>query len=114
MTGGRGMTDIRDFPQDAPAPVQTLPKRYGVRRTAVFTGVMLFVSFIIGICIPYTGRVGAGYLWFAVPFVIIGSASAVAFIIKPSPRLAHVFTYVCMMGLGTLICAAMIAGHLTG
>ena len=34
MFGGRGMIDIRDFPQDKVTRVQTLPKRYGVRRTA--------------------------------------------------------------------------------
>jgi hypothetical protein len=28
------MIDIRDFPQDEVTRVQTLPKRYGVKRTA--------------------------------------------------------------------------------
>jgi len=44
MFGGRGMIDIRDFPQDKVTRVQTLPKRYGVRRTAQFTAICLLIA----------------------------------------------------------------------
>jgi 4-hydroxybenzoate polyprenyltransferase len=41
MFGGRGMIDIRDFPQDEATRVQTLPRRYGIKRTAWFTAAVV-------------------------------------------------------------------------
>ena len=44
MFGGRGLIDIRDYSQDMATPVQTLPKRYGVKRTAQFTTICLLIA----------------------------------------------------------------------
>jgi 4-hydroxybenzoate polyprenyltransferase len=49
MFGGRGITDIRDYPQDMATRVETLSKRYGIRRTAVFTTTSLLVSFALSL-----------------------------------------------------------------
>ncbi|MCJ7531268.1 MAG: hypothetical protein MUO64_09585 [Anaerolineales bacterium] len=45
MFGGRGLIDIRDYSQDMATPVQTLPKRYGVKRTAQFTTICLLIAY---------------------------------------------------------------------
>jgi 4-hydroxybenzoate polyprenyltransferase len=43
MFAGRGMIDMRHFPVDEENPVQTLPKRFGIKATARMTAVCLVV-----------------------------------------------------------------------
>lgn len=112
MFGGRGMIDIRDFPLDAPNPVETLPKRFGVRRTAALTAICLHLAFGISLAIYFFGDLRPIYLYLDIPFVAVGLACAWWFALRPSPVLGRVLTMVFMMGEGTLICLAVILGSL--
>ena len=112
MFGGRGMIDIRDFPQDKVTRVNTLPKRYGIKRTAYFTGICLFISYAFSLVAYFTGEFSALYLYLAIIFVAVGIICAVLFMIRPSSELAFKLTLVFMMGMGSVICLAMILGSL--
>jgi len=110
MFGGRGMIDIRDFPQDEVTRVQTLPKRYGIKRTAQFTSICLLISYALSLAAYFTGEFSTIYLYLDIVLIAIGLVSAWLFATRPSPRLAYRLTLVFMMGTGTLICLAMILG----
>jgi 4-hydroxybenzoate polyprenyltransferase len=112
MFGGRGMIDIRDFAQDQVTRVQTLPKRYGVRRTAQLTAVCLVISYALSLAAYFTGEFSAIYLALDLVFVAVGLVCAGLFLRRPSPRLAYVLTLVFMMGMGFLITLAMVLGSL--
>ncbi|MFC1921559.1 UbiA prenyltransferase family protein [Chloroflexota bacterium] len=112
MFGGRGMIDIRDFSQDTVTGVQTLPKRYGIKRTAQFTAVCLLVAFALSLAAYFTGEFSVIYLYLDIAFIVIGVFCAWIFATRPSPRLAYYLTLVFMMGTGSIICLAMILGSL--
>ncbi len=112
MFGGRGITDIRDYPQDMATRVETLPKRYGIRRTAVFTTTCLLVSYALSLGAYFTGQFTAVYLYLDLAFISLGLVGAIIFAARPTPRSAFIFTMIFMMGLGTLICLALILGSL--
>jgi 4-hydroxybenzoate polyprenyltransferase len=112
MFGGRGMIDIRDFPQDEATPVQTLPKRYGVKRTAQFTAVCLLIAYALSLAAYFTGEFNTIYLYLDLVFITMGLVCAWLFTTHPSPKLARALTLVFMMGMGLLICLAMILGSL--
>lgn len=112
MFGGRGMIDIRDFPQDEVTRVQTLPKRYGVKRTAQFTAICLLISYALSLAAYFTGEFNTIYLYLDLAFIAVGLVCAWLFATRPSPKLAYILTLVFMMGMGSLICLAMILGSL--
>jgi len=112
MFGGRGMIDIRDFPQDEAKLVQTLPKRYGVKRTAQLTAVCLLVAYGLSFAAYLTGEFGPLYLVLDLVFIGVGLVCAWLFVTRPTPRLAYVLTIVFMMGEGFVISLAMILGKL--
>jgi len=112
MFGGRGMIDIRDFPQDKETRVMTLPKRYGIKRTAQFTGICLFISFALSLAAYFTGEFTPIYLYLDLVFITIGIICAILFMRRPSPQLAFKLTLVFMMGIGTVICLAIILGSI--
>jgi 4-hydroxybenzoate polyprenyltransferase len=112
MFGGRGMIDIRDFPQDQVTRVQTLPKRYGVRRTAQFTATCLLIAYALSLAAYFTGEFSAIYLYLDLAFIAVGMVCAWLFATRPVPGLAYILTLVCMMGMGSLICLAMILGSM--
>jgi 4-hydroxybenzoate polyprenyltransferase len=112
MFGGRGMIDIRDFPQDEATRVQTLPKRYGVRRTAQFTAICLLIAYALSLAVYITGEFRPIYLYLDLAFIAVGLLCAWLFATRPSPRLAYTLTLVCMMGMGSIICLAMILGSI--
>ena len=112
MFGGRGMIDIRDFPQDTITRVQTLPKRYGIKRTAQFTAFCLLVAYALSLVAYFTGEFSSVYLYLDLAFIAVGLVCAWLFATRPSPRLAYILTLVCMMGMGSLICLAMILGSM--
>jgi 4-hydroxybenzoate polyprenyltransferase len=112
MFGGRGMIDIRDFPQDEATRVQTLPKRYGIKRTAQFTAVCLLISYALSLAAYLTGEFSTIYLYLDLAFIAIGLVCVWLFATRPSPKLAHILTIVFMMGEGSLICLAMILGSM--
>jgi 4-hydroxybenzoate polyprenyltransferase len=112
MFGGRGMIDIRDFPQDEVTRVQTLPKRYGVKRTAQFTAVCLLISYALSMAAYFTGEFSTVYLYLDLAFIAIGLVCVWLFATRPSPKLAYVLTLVFMMGEGFLISLAMILGSM--
>ena len=114
MLGGRGMTDIRDFPQDCATRVQTLPKRYGVKRTAQFTGVCLAIAYALSLGAYLTGEFSAIYLYLDLVFIAVGLICAWLFVTRPSPRLAYALTLAFMMGMGFLITLAMVLGSMRG
>jgi 4-hydroxybenzoate polyprenyltransferase len=100
MFGGRGMIDIRDFPQDQATRVQTLPKRYGIQRTAQFTAVCLLIAFVLSLAAYFTGDFGPIYLYLDLVFVAVGLVCAWLFATRPSPKLAYALTLIFMMGAG--------------
>lgn len=110
MFGGRGLTDIRDYPQDITTSVQTLPKRLGVQGSALFTAVCLCIAYALSVAAYLTGEFSANYLFLDAAFVLLGVVLAVVFAARPSPRLAHVLTPVFMAGMGGLLCLALILG----
>jgi 4-hydroxybenzoate polyprenyltransferase len=112
MFGGRGMIDIRDFPQDEATRVQTLPKRYGIKRTAQFTAVCLLISYALSLAAYLTGEFSTIYLYLDLAFIAIGLVCVWLFATRPSPKLAYILTIVFMMGEGSLICLAMILGSM--
>jgi 4-hydroxybenzoate polyprenyltransferase len=112
MFGGRGMIDIRDFPQDEVTRVQTLPKRYGVKRTAQFTAVCLLIAYALSLAAYFTGEFSTVYLYLDVAFIAIGLICVWLFATRPSPKMAYALTLVFMMGEGFLICLAMILGSM--
>jgi 4-hydroxybenzoate polyprenyltransferase len=112
MFGGRGMIDIRDFSQDEHTRVKTLPKRYGIKRTAQFTAVCLLIACVLSLAAFFTGEFNAVYLYLDLAFVIIVSVCAWLFAARPSPKLAYALTLVFMMGTGLLICLAVILGSM--
>ncbi len=112
MFGGRGMIDIRDFSQDEHTRAQTLPKRYGIKRTAQFTAVCLLIACALSLAAYFTGEFNAVYLYLDLAFVTIVSVCAWLFATRPSPKLAYALTLVFMMGTGLLICLAMILGSI--
>ena len=112
MFGGRGMTDIRDFPQDSLTRVQTLPKRYGVKRTAQFTGVCLVIFYALSFGAYLTGEFNTIYLYLDLVFITVGLVCAWLFVRRPSPELAYKLTLIFMMGMGFLITLAMVLGSI--
>jgi 4-hydroxybenzoate polyprenyltransferase len=112
MFGGRGMIDIRDFPQDEVTRVQTLPKRYGIKRTAQFTAICLLISYALSLAAYFAGEFSTVYLYLDLAFIAIGLVCVWLFVTRPSPKLAYVLTMVFMMGEGFLICLAMILGSM--
>ncbi len=112
MFGGRGMIDIRDFSQDEVTRVQTLPKRYGVKRTAQFTAICLLISYALSLAAYFTGEFSTIYLYLDIAFIAVGLVCAWLFATRPSPRLAYHLTLVFMMGMGSVICLAIILGSL--
>jgi len=112
MFGGRGMTDIRDFPQDSLTRVQTLPKRYGVKRTAQFTGVCLVISYALSLGAYLTGEFSAIYLYLDLVFIAVGLVCAWLFVKHPTPELAYTLTLIFMMGMGFVITLAMVLGSM--
>jgi len=112
MFGGRGMIDIRDFPQDKVTRVQTLPKRYGIKRTARFTAICLLISYALSLAAYFTGEFNIIYLYLALVFTIVGLVCAWLFTTRPSPKLAYTLTLVFMMGMGSIICLAIILGSI--
>jgi 4-hydroxybenzoate polyprenyltransferase len=112
MFGGRGMIDIRDFPRDRSTRVQTLPKRYGIKRTAQFTAICLIIAYALSLAAYFTGEFSAIYLYLDVIFIVVGIVCVWLFTTRPTPRLAYTLTLIFMMGMGFLICLAMILGSL--
>ena len=112
MFGGRGMIDIRDFSQDQATRVQTLPLRYGIKRTAQFTAVSLLIAYALSLAAYFTGEFSAAYLYLDLVFIAVGLVCAWLFATRPSPRLAYALTIVFMMGMGSLICLAMVVGSM--
>jgi len=112
MFGGRGLTDIRDFPQDEATRVRTLPKRYGVKRTVQLTTISLLIAYALSLAAYFTGEFSNIYLYLDLVFIGVSLTCTLIFAMRPSPSLAYILTYVFMMGMGSLICIAIILGSL--
>ncbi len=112
MFGGKGVTDIRDFPQDQETPVQTFPKQYGIKRTAQITAVSLLISYAFSLGAFFTGEFNNLYLYLVIVFIVTGLIITGLFLYKASPELALKITMVYMMGQGMIICLAVILGSL--
>lgn len=112
MFGGKGVTDIRDFPEDQETPVQTFPKQYGIKRTAQITAVSLLIAYAFSIGVYFTGEFSKLYLYLDIVFIITGLIITLLFLYKASPELALRITMVYMIGQGALICVAIILGKL--
>ena len=112
MFGGRGMIDIRDYPLDQETRVQTLPKKYGIKNTAIFTLVCLVIAFALSLAAYFTGEFTRLYLYLDLLFILIGMICAVLFAARPTPRLAWQLTLVFMVGSGSLMCLAMVVGSI--
>ena len=112
MVGGRGTIDVRDFPQDKVTGVQTPPKRYGIRRTARFTATCLLIAYALSVAAYFTGEFSPIDLYLDLAFIVVGVMCTWLFASRPDPTMAYVLTLVCMMGMGSIICLAMILGSM--
>ncbi|MCG3220979.1 MAG: hypothetical protein H7641_06325, partial [Candidatus Heimdallarchaeota archaeon] len=112
MFGGKGVTDIRDFPQDVETPVQTFPKRFGIKRTAQITAISLLIAYAFSLGAFFTGEFSYFYLYLDIVFIVTGLIITGLFLYKASPELALRITMVYMMGRGVIICLAIILGKL--
>jgi len=110
MFGGRGVTDIRDFPIDKETPVQTMPKKYGLKNTARIVAISLIIAYILSFTAYFTGWYNPIYLYLNIIYIITGLMLIAIFLLKPTPKLAKNITMIFMMGQGTLICLAIILG----
>jgi 4-hydroxybenzoate polyprenyltransferase len=113
MFGGRGVTDIRDFPIDKITPVQTMPKKYGLKNTARFVAICLIVAYTLSFGAYFTGFFNLIYLYLDIAYIVTGLIITALFLYKPTPKLAKNITMIYMMGQGTLICLATILGTIT-
>ena len=112
MFGGKGVTDIRDFPQDQETPVQTFPKRYGIKRTAQITAVSLSIAYVLSLVAFFISDFSDIYLYLDIVFIVTGIIITGLFLYKASPELALRITMIYMMGQGVIICLAIILGKL--
>ena len=92
--------------------MQTLPKRYGVKRTAQFTAICLLIAYALSLAAYFTGEFSALYLYLDLVFIAVGLVCAWLFATRPSPKLAFTLTLVFMMGMGSVICLAMVLGSI--
>ena len=113
MFGGKGVTDIRDFPQDQETPVETFPKKYGIKRTAQITAVSLLIAYALSLIVFFINDIFNNlYLYLDIVFIATGLIITVLFLYKASPKLALKITMIYMMGQGMIICLAIILGSL--
>ncbi|UCG91884.1 MAG: UbiA family prenyltransferase [candidate division WOR-3 bacterium] len=112
MLGGRGMVDIRDFLEDTVTDVQTMPKRFGMKRTVIFITICLHIAYLLSLAAYFTGEFTIVYLYFIMALIIIGLISTWLFATRPSPTLAYFLTPVFMMLQGTLLVLGMVLGSL--
>jgi 4-hydroxybenzoate polyprenyltransferase len=112
MFGGRAVTDIRDFLQDKNTPVETFPKRYGVKTAVVFASICILTALTISVSVYFTGEFNSMYLYFDAAFVGLGIVLVALLVIKPTPAMAQFLTYAFMMGAGSVICIAVILGKM--
>ena len=112
MFGGKGVTDIRDFPQDQETPVNTFPKKYGIRRTVHISVVSLMISYILSFVVYWIGSFHPIYLYLDIVFLITGFTITGLFFFKASPKFCLHISMVYMMGQGVIICLAIILGKL--
>jgi 4-hydroxybenzoate polyprenyltransferase len=112
MFGGRGLTDIRDYPLDANTPVQTLPKKYGIKITAQFTAMCLFIAYEFSLFAYFTKEFNWIYLVMDLVFIIVGLICTGMILRHPTPEMARKLTIVFMVGGGGWISLAMILGSL--
>lgn len=110
MFGGRAVTDIRDFLQDKNTPVETFPKRYGVKASVVFASVCILMALAVSVAVYFTGEFDRMYLYFDAAFVGLGIVLVALLVIRPTPAMAQFLTYAFMMGAGSVICVAVILG----
>jgi 4-hydroxybenzoate polyprenyltransferase len=85
MFGGRGMIDIRDFPQDKVTRMQTLPKRYKVKRTAQFTTICFLIACALSLAAYFAGEFCPIYLYLDLAFIAVGLVCAWLFAARPTP-----------------------------
>ena len=84
----------------------------GLRRTAQLTAICLLISYALSLAAYFTGEFSRIYLYLDLAFIIVGLVCAWLFVTRPSPHLAYRLTLVFMMGMGSVICAAMILGSM--
>jgi 4-hydroxybenzoate polyprenyltransferase len=113
MFGGKGVTDIRDFPVDQETPVNTFPKKYGIRRTVHISVVSLIISYILSFIVYWIGNeLSVVYLYLNIVYLVTGFIITGLFFFKASPKFCLHISMVYMMGQGMLICTAIILGKL--
>jgi hypothetical protein len=83
-----------------------------VRRTAQFTAICLLIAYALSLAAYFTGEFSPIYLYLDLVFVAMGAVCAWLFATRPNSRLAYVLTLVCVMGMGSLICLAVILGSM--
>lgn len=87
-----------------------MPKRYGIERTARFAAMCLLVAYALSLTARFTGDFSPIYLYLDLALVGLGLTCAGLFLTRPTPRMAHILTLVCVMGMGSMIRLAMILG----
>ncbi|UCH42737.1 MAG: hypothetical protein JSW16_08000, partial [Dehalococcoidales bacterium] len=81
-------------------------------RTARFTAISLVVAYALSLGAYFTGEFSDIYLYLDLIFIAVGLVCAWLIAVRPSPKLAYALTLIFMMGMGSLICLAMVLGSL--
>jgi len=112
MTGGRALGDTRDLPYDLKTDKETIPRKYGLRFTSIFLLICELIAYGFAISIYFTGITGIAFLYCMIATAVIGFASILWFVIKPTPKVGNIVNILSLFFLGTLFILGLILGEL--
>jgi 4-hydroxybenzoate polyprenyltransferase len=111
MTGGSVLEDVRDLPYDVRTDKMTLPRKYGVHRSALFLLANETIAYLVAPSAYWVGALGLGYLYCALAIIVSGTVINTAFVAKPTPRMAGVIHRLSLGVLGMLYVLGMVLGR---
>jgi 4-hydroxybenzoate polyprenyltransferase len=111
MTGGRVLGDVRDLPYDVRTDKMTLPRKYGVYRAALFLLANETVAYFVAPSAYWVGALGLGYLYCILAIIVSGTVINIAFVARPTPRMADVTNRLSLGILGMLYVLGMVLGR---
>jgi 4-hydroxybenzoate polyprenyltransferase len=111
MTGGRVLGDIRDLPYDVRADKMTLPRKYGVQRAALFLLANETLAYLVAPSAYWVGALGLGYLYCVLAIIVAGTMINIAFMSRPTPKMADVTNRLSLGVLGMLYVLGMVLGR---
>lgn len=111
MTGVTVLEDVRDLPYDVRTGKMTLPRRYGVHRAALFLLANETIAYLVAPSAYWVGALGLGYLYCVLAIIVLGTMIHIAFVARPTPRMAGVINRLSLGVLGMLYALGMVLGR---